>query len=271
MSLMKFNFESDYLKSNFEISVIMPDRPRALTPREFYGLGKKYKVLWLLHGTFGDHTDWSRKSNVEVYACEKDLIVVMPSALNSNYSNWDRSMMGFGMFDYVTEELMPLVYNWLPASDAREDNFIAGLSMGGRGALKYAVNHPGKFAAAAILSACPEDLSGLTDDTPAPGDAQFGNRMRNTFENAGGAGAYAKSDENAWAIIDRGVASGVRFPRLLFACGTKDERVMRNLAKFRPHAEEIGLGAEFWTLDGFGHEWRFWDLAIQRAFEFFGI
>ena len=271
MSLMKFNFESDYLKSNFEVSIIMPDRPRALTPREFYGRGIKYKVIWLLHGTFGDHTDWSRKSNIEVYACEKDLIVVMPSALNSNYSNWDRSMMGFGMFDYITEELMPMVYNWLPASDARADNFVAGLSMGGRGALKYAVNHPDKFAAAAILSACPEDLSGMTDESAAIADAPFASRMRNTLENAGGVSAYVNSDENAWAIIDQSVSSGRALPKLLFACGTKDERVMRNLAKFRPHAEKIKLDAEFWTLEGFGHEWRFWDLAIQHVFEFFGI
>jgi putative tributyrin esterase len=99
-------------------------------------------VLWLLHGTFGDHTDWLRKSNIELYACEKQLIVVMPSALNSYYSNWDRCMMGYGMYDFLTEELMPLVYSWFPASDKREDNFISGLSMGGGGTLKYALGHP---------------------------------------------------------------------------------------------------------------------------------
>ena len=122
--------------------------PRDKTPAEFYGSGKKYKVLWLLHGTFGDHTDWIRKSNIELYACEKDLIVVMPSALNSNYAEWAKFSIGFDMYHYLTEELMPLVYNWFPASDKREDNFIAGLSMGGRGTLVYALNHPEKFAAA---------------------------------------------------------------------------------------------------------------------------
>lgn len=65
------------------------------------------------------------------------------------------------MYDYLTEELMPLIYGWFPASDRREDNFIAGLSMGGRGAIKYTVNHPELFAAAAVLSAVPVDFKRL--------------------------------------------------------------------------------------------------------------
>ncbi len=97
-----------------------------MTPEQFYGSGRKYKVLWLLHGTFGDHTDWVRKTNIEMYAVERNLAVVMPSALNSNYSNWNNTMLGFNMYDFLTEELMPLIYGWLPVSDKREDNFIAG-------------------------------------------------------------------------------------------------------------------------------------------------
>ena len=58
MALVQMNFESEYLQSNHEISVILPDKPRSLTPAQFYGSGKKYPVVWLLHGTFGDHSDW---------------------------------------------------------------------------------------------------------------------------------------------------------------------------------------------------------------------
>ena len=53
MALVQMNFESEYLQSNHEISVILPDKPRSLTPAQFYGSGKKYPVVWLLHGTFG--------------------------------------------------------------------------------------------------------------------------------------------------------------------------------------------------------------------------
>lgn len=67
MSLVHLNFQSYYLEGNTEVSVILPDYPigtsnPAPSPKEYYSSGKKYKVLWLLHGTYGDHTDWGRKS-----------------------------------------------------------------------------------------------------------------------------------------------------------------------------------------------------------------
>ena len=118
MSLVTMDFESQYLNGQTTISVILPDFLKyspytfmsqpAQPAREFYESDRKYKVLWLLHGTFGDHSDWLRRSNIELYACEKDLIVVMPSALNSDYSNWDNCMVGYSAFDYLVEELMPL-------------------------------------------------------------------------------------------------------------------------------------------------------------------
>ncbi|WP_337099912.1 alpha/beta hydrolase [Paenibacillus sp. YIM B09110] len=269
MSIATLNFESEYLKSNHEISIILPNKPRDISAKDYYESQKKYKVLWLLHGTYGDHTDWLRRTNIELYACEKDLIVVMPSALNSNYSNWDSSMLGFGMYDYLTKELMPLVYNWFPASDKREDNFIAGLSMGGRGTIKFAANHPDKFAAAAVLSAAPVNFQSLTEEDLLKDDF-FANRMRGMVQNAGGLDAFRNSSENVWDILDSHAGSG-RLPRLLFACGTDDAMIYENLLLFQKHADEMKLGAEFWTLEGYGHEWRFWDLAIQRALEFFGL
>lgn len=268
MSLLTFNFESRYLKNNTQINVVLPDLPRAQEPAEFYRNGKKYKVLWLLHGTFGDYSDWIRKTRIEMYATEKDLVVVMPSALNSNYSNWDSSMMGFSMFDFLTEELMPLIYGWFPVSDKREDNFIAGLSMGGRGTIKYAVNHPDKFAAAAVLSAAPQDFgligksqNGLLDPNNP--------RLKNTIANAGGLEAYVNSNENVWAIIDKLAGTGT-LPRLMFACG-RDDGVYAHYSEFKKHAQEIGLDAEWFELDGYRHEWRFWDIAIVKALSFFGL
>ena len=155
MALVRMNFFSKYLNSNHEIGIILPDMPFTGEPKEFYTAGKKYKVLWLLHGTFGDYSDWIRKSMIELYAAEKDLIVVMPSALNTVYENWPDTMLGINMWDYFFDELMPMVYSWFPASDKKEDNYIAGLSMGGRGTMKYVCAHPEKFAAAAILSSAP--------------------------------------------------------------------------------------------------------------------
>ena len=271
MSILNYNFESQYLNNNHEITVILPDKKREVSPEDFYRSGKKYKVLWLLHGTYGDHSDWVRKTNIELYAAEKNLIVVMPSALNSNYSNWNNCMMGIQMYDYLTKELMPLIYGWFPASDKREDNFIAGLSMGGRGTIKFAVNYPEKFAAAAVLSAAPVKFEGFRE-----GHEDFtlnlsSSRVKTTIENAGGLDAYIHSEENVWAIIDQLAPTG-KLPRLMFACGEDDAMIYGNLMKFKKHCEEIGLNDVKWyTLPGYKHEWRFWDKAIQEALTFFGL
>ena len=267
MAILNLNFESRFLNSNHAVSVILPNVPHNCEPADFFANEKKYKVLWLLHGTFGDHSDWLRFSNIELYACEKDLIVVMPSALNSNYSNWS-TMMGFDMYDYILKELMPLVWNWFPASSKREDNFIAGLSMGGRGTVKFAANHPELFAAAAILSATPERYDDLCEDDLI--NHRVSDRLKGMIDNAGGLEAFQNGTENAWRLLDEKVGTGT-LPRLLFACGTEDTRVYNGLQKFQPHAEEIGLDAEFWYADGYAHEWRFWDLAIQYALKFFGL
>lgn len=270
MSILTYDFESQYLSGNQQITVILPDKPRKETPKEFYGNGKKYKVLWLLHGTYGNHTDWIRKTNIELYASERNLAVIMPSALNSNYSNWDSCMMGYSMYDYLTEELMPLIYGWFPVSMKREDNFIAGLSMGGRGALKYAVNYPEKFAAAAILSAVPVNFAEFRAGNPNPFLNPENPRMKTTLANAGGLDAYIHSVENVWKILEQLAGSG-KLPKFLFACGEKDCLLYDQYLLFREHCKKIGLDACWFSLPGYRHEWRFWDLAIQEALDFFQL
>ncbi len=270
MSVLSYIFESEYLNQNTQITAILPDKPRSIKAPAFYGSKHKYKVLWLLHGTYGDSTDWIRKTNIELYAAERNLVVVMPTALNSNYSNWDDFMLGYGMYDFLTEELMPLVYGWLPVSDKREDNFIAGLSMGGRGTIKYAVNRPELFAGAAVLSATPMNLDEMRPGHPCPMLNTQDPRTRTSLLNAGGLEAFKNSNENVWAILDQKAHTG-KLPKLMFACGENDQILYGLFCKFRDHAQEIGLDAYFFTKPGYRHEWRFWDLAILEALDFFGI
>jgi len=237
----------------------LPDKTRDVSPDAFYGSGTRYPVLWLLHGTFGDHSDWVRKSMVEIYAREQNLVLVMPSALNSDYSNWDQCMMGYGMFDFLTQELMPVIYNWFPVSDRREDNFIAGLSMGGGGTLKYALAHPDKFAAAAVLSSSARNYERMLASPEAAQDRRLTNRLRNYGE----AEDFLNSNENTWRMLGEMVGK-VDLPRIYCACGTKDFGYER-FREFQAYAQELGADITFEEIEGFAHEWRFWDLTIQKA------
>ena len=264
MALSVLNFESKYLNGNTNVSIILPDRPRDVPPAKFYDREKKYKVLWLLHGTFGDHTDWLRRSNIETYACEQELMVVMPSVQNSDYANWPKFACGFDAERFLVDELMPLVYSWFPASDKREDNYIAGLSMGGQGAARYAAWYPEKFSAAAILSGSPNNWRNLTKE-----DLAF-ERTQNQIETEGGIDGLLTSHTNIWDRIGALATTG-QLPNLYIASGTDDFLYNSWYLPFKKYALEIGLTATFEEFAHYGHEWRFWDMAIQRALEFFGL
>ena len=254
-------FPSKYLGRETDVNIILPDRPSAADPAEYYGSGKKYKVAWMLHGAFGSYTDWLHKTNIELYAEQRDLIVVMPEGLNSGYSNIEMGFSKYDMFDFLTKELMPLVYGWLPASSAREDNFMCGLSMGGDGSLKYAVNNPELFAGCAVLSMTPVPLYDEKGEMPL--------RVKTKVKRLGGVENYLASYENVWERLEK--IPSAEMPKLYVACGEKDSEVYPNYLRFKKHIEAIGHEAKFESFPEYGHEWPLWDAAIQRAFDYFGI
>jgi putative tributyrin esterase len=183
--------------------------------------------------------------------------------MNSNYLDWKGFGLGYGMWSYLTDELMPLIYNWLPASDLRKDNFVTGLSMGGGGTIQYAVGHPEKFAAAAILSSAPSNHR----KNIADGDVAA--RTQTVIDDMGGADAFLGSPANTWDKLPELNAKKV-LPRLYFAVGNQDFLIER-YKLFKAYALEIGLDATFEEFEGYKHEWRFWDLTIQKAMDDFGL
>lgn len=169
------------------------------------------------------------------------------------------------MYDYIFEELMPLIYNWFPASDKREDNFVAGLSMGGRGTCVLALNHPEKFAGACVLSAVPSDLWAMK----AEGGMMW-ERMQKSAANFDSEEDFLNSYQNTWKVLEDAVKQGTELPRLLFGCG-EDDMLYKDFLAFREKADRLGLKADYFSIPGLKHEWRFWDQGIQKALDFFGI
>ena len=271
MSLIQFNFESEYLYSNTTVGIILPERPQYVPSEKFYKREKKYKVLWLLHGTYGDWSDWIRKTRIELYATEHDLICVLPSALNSDYTSWPSFSLGYDMEAHLIKELMPLIHNWFPASEKKEDNYIAGLSMGGRGALSYILDYPELFSSAAILSYVPEDFSKPDWDEKyrSRRDSISATRLENRIRNAGGKEAYERKNnyrEKLFKMHDEGI-----LPNLFFACGTKDALYYEEFKLFRAECEKRNIPINFMEEDGMKHEWRFWEDSIKVALKNFGI
>ena len=266
MALLHYGFESQYLNGSTDVHILLPDKPYGrVTPTEFYGSGRRYKVLWLLHGSFANGSEWLRKSRIELYAAERQLIVVLPNGMNSEFSNIASGLTDYAMFDFLTKELMPLVYGWLPASDRREDNFIAGYSMGGSGVMKYVADQPELYGGAAVLSSAPQDLREIANS----GESKVFKRQLQLMERGGGLQAFLDSYENVWDRLKALAPSG-RLPKLYFTIGKNDFLLDMYMA-FKRYAAQIGLEATFEEVEGYGHEWRFWDRAIERALDFFGL
>ena len=168
-------------------------------------------------------------------------------------------------FSFIVDELPAVCQAIFPLSDKREDNFVAGLSMGGRGTCVLAFNHPEKFAAACVLSAVPSDLYAMKDQ----GGFMWARMAKSIANFDGDEQAFLDSYQNTFKVLKEKAHTG-ELPRLMFACGEADG-LYQSFLDFKKAAGEIGLEAEFYSVPNLRHEWRFWDLAIQKALTFFGL
>lgn len=269
MALLQIHFDSQYLNGNTDVNVIMPDHSRRQDPRSFYQGGQQYRVLWLFHGGRGDCSDWLRKSNIEVYACMHDLAVVMPSGYNSLYANWNNYSKGIDMEHFFLEEVMPLVYGWLPISQNREDNFIAGMAMGGQGAVKFILEAPERFGRAAIFSTAPRRFPQFYEDKQA---FYHDTAYQNLINLHGSLQAFMESrDEPRHTMLELKKAGRIGELPPIFAAIGRNDHGYENFKDFIGYCRELGVSIESRVYDGYGHEWLFWDAAIQAALEFFGF
>jgi diacylglycerol O-acyltransferase/trehalose O-mycolyltransferase len=108
---------------------------------------RRWPVLYLLHGCCDTYDSWTRETGVEKLAQLRDVLVVTPEAGDVGfYSDW---LHGPAWETFHTEELRELLERDYGAGPRRA---VAGLSMGGLGAMDYAARHPGLFQAAASFS-----------------------------------------------------------------------------------------------------------------------
>ena len=134
-------FRSASLNRDIQYRVILPN---PITNQQ------KFPVVYLLHGRGGNYRDWSNYSDVAKYA-ESGVILVMPEGASSYYTNAvgrpeDRYE------DYIVKDLVTDVESKFPAANERGKRAIAGVSMGGYGAIKLALVHPELFVFAGGMS-----------------------------------------------------------------------------------------------------------------------
>jgi S-formylglutathione hydrolase FrmB len=249
MALIRCDFFSDVLAVGTSMTVLLPQPTQAQIGVQGVAPHGAPPLLYLLHGLSDDATVWTRYTSIERYAQARGLAVVMPQVQRSFYCD---QVHGGRFWTFMTQELPEVVQRFFQVSSRREDTFVAGLSMGGFGAMKWALHEPQRFAAAASLSGA-LDLAGL----------QRLDRLRDDVLSVvfGGRDVSGSADDLV-AVVDRLDQAGrAALPSLYVGCGTDDPLVVGS----RPFLDAVGrAGITVHTdLRPGGHEWALWDAMIQ--------
>ncbi len=240
MAFFACNFISETLEVDVSVSVTLPQHTEVERSDATHVQEGPPPVLYLLHGLTDDHTRWHRDTLVERYAEEAGLAVVMPAVHHSFYSD---EVHGHRYWTYVSEELPDLVQSFFRVSDRPEDTFVAGLSMGGYGALKLALTYPDRYAAAA-------SLSGALDIRYLIGHEERTALFHRAFDDT------IRDSDDLFALL----ASTQSIPPLYVGCGTSDGLFEAN-ERFIAAATAAGVDLTIDLRPG-DHEWSLWDAMI---------
>jgi putative tributyrin esterase len=245
---LRCDFFSDVLGLSTSMTVLLPQQTATQIGMAGHHSPGPSPVLYLLHGLSDDDTIWLRRTSIERYVAPLGLAVVMPQVHRSYYTD---EAYGGRYWTFLSEELPQLVDTFFRLSDARRDTFVAGLSMGGYGAMKWALRQPDRFAAAA-------SLSGVLD-------VAAGNKVRpndpHLFTRVFGASAVTGTpDDLGWL---REQIEPHALPALWVGCGTEDPLYGQSVRFVEACASaEVPVTTSF--VAG-AHTWDLWDAQIQQV------
>ncbi|MBC1603137.1 esterase family protein [Listeria rocourtiae] len=236
MTLFSTHFVSESLQLRTSLQVFLPDQ----IDKE-----KPMRLLYLLHGLSDDDTAWLTNTSLVRYAENRNIAIVMPQVHRSFYTDMQT---GNRYWTFLSEELPRLVHRWLKLPTEPENTYVAGLSMGGYGAFKWALHYPEKFAGMASLSGA-LDIVALRESRPE-GEAE----MLATF---GSIASHRGSENDLLTLIDKITGK----LRVLQLCGTEDFLYSNNIG-FKSRMEQTDLLYTYQESSG-EHNWAYWDYGIQ--------
>jgi len=255
MALMHVKFFSDTLGMCVEMDAIIPQAANGQIGMTGVADGGPYQTLYLLHGMSDDHTIWQRRTSIERYAADLGIAVIMPSTQLGWYTD---NYHGLKWWTYIAEELPKICRKFFPLSDRREDNFAAGLSMGGYGAAKLGLRCGESFSHVATLSGG-LDVGAILKNPEITSD-----RLDFWYNVFGPPEKFTGSDDDLFALAEKRAKAGMA-PKIYQWCGTEDFLYQSNIA-FRDHVKSLGFDLTYEEDPG-DHQWKYWDEKIQRVLE----
>jgi putative tributyrin esterase len=243
MALLRCDYFSEVLEVGTSMTVLLPQATEQQIGVSSDATTGDPPLLYLLHGLSDDATAWQRYTSIERYASEHGVAVVMPQGGRSFYAD---EVHGARHWTHLTQELPEVVSSFFRVSQRPEDTFVAGLSMGGYGALKWALHHPDRFAAVASLSGA-VDVRTLLPERPEIYRRVFDERLG--------------PDDILEDLLQR--RRSVALPPMFVGCGTDDPLYDENV-RFADQAIAAGVDVRTDFRPG-AHEWAVWDATIAAV------
>jgi S-formylglutathione hydrolase FrmB len=252
------------------VNVLLPDGYRGSARR-------RWPVLYLLHGHGDSYDAWMAPCDGDLRALAKGFpgIVVMPEGAQGWYANWwDGGKRDRGWESYYSDELIPLIAKRFRVLPARQDHAIAGLSMGGEGAVYFAEQLPGYFGSVASFSG---PLSIQRPEYANGGMDTQGQKFADVFGPVGGFWATAHNpmanvanlkDTRVYVTVGNGVGSPDEATNYFGALAEAD--LSQHAQDFVTAARKAGVAVTYAPHGGI-HAWKYWreDLSAALQWGFF--
>jgi S-formylglutathione hydrolase FrmB len=227
------------------------------------GKENKYPVIYLLHGLTGHNNDWSDQTKLEEYTASSPYLIVMPEGDNGWYTD-SETVEHQNYESYIIRELIPEIEKKFGVKKNRESRAIAGLSMGGFGALKFGVKYPEKFVLAGSFSGA---IGAARIPLALVKNMQV---VHDSVKVSFGETGSKNRKENDLFLLYKDLPGEKKknLPFIYVDCGTEDFLIgdNRNFADLL-FKEKISHEVRF--LPGV-HNWKFWDSQIQEFLELSG-
>lgn len=256
MSLVQTNFFSGCLKRNIGFNAILPVDPIFSPVAE----AKSLKTMYLLHGYTGSCNSWLTETNLSEISFKNNLAIILPSGENHFYIDDLKSQIMYG--EYIGRELVDFTRYIFPLSRKPEDTIIAGISMGGFGAIRNGLKYSDTFGH--IIGVSPaliaDQLASSIDEPNIIGVT------RGYFERVfGDLNIVSETDANPEVLAKQLKASAKTIPDIYFACGKNDIFVLAS-RKFSNFLKNLGVPHCYEESSG-THDSAFFDPCLKRSLE----
>jgi len=252
----------EIVREIFQSSLMRRKLPfRVILPENYAASKENYPVLYLLHGLFGSCDNWLELTGIEKYLIDKNFVVVLPDGANSWYS--DSATIEKDKFEgFFISEFIPAVESSYRIFGSREKRAVAGLSMGGFGALKFSLKRPDLFVFGGSMSGA-FDAPRLTANNKSYGWEELGASVSEVF---GEEDSPSRIENDLFEIIRRmPEEKRLLLPHIYIDCGFADGflKVNRELSE---KLEEERIAFEYYEISG-GHDWEYWDKRLPKILQ----